>query len=321
VALLRDDSGFATAINRAAKELGLHPQFVEKDYWVTEVLRSLHRDFAAHFIFKGGTSLSKGYGLIERFSEDIDILVVADAGSSARQRERKLLHIAETVAQSLGLPYREKRAPGRGRDAHRADLLTFEPVVQQSIQTGLDEGGILLETGFAGGREPSEMVEIGTMLCGPLGIEPTEFEDTATFEVRALEPVRTLLEKVCGLHHLATRLLDDPKMEAPRCGRHYWDIDRLLADRAVCRKLEDREGFGELLADVERVSARNFGGITLRPKGGFARGPAFEPPPEIRGTLEGRYDAASVLMPTVAGEEWPGFGFVLGRIARSSDLL
>jgi predicted nucleotidyltransferase component of viral defense system len=140
VALLRDDSGFATAINRAAKELGLHPQFVEKDYWVTEVLRSLHRDFAAHFIFKGGTSLSKGYGLIERFSEDIDILVVADAGSSARRRERKLLHIL-TVAQSLGLPYHEKRAPGKGRDAHRADLLIFEPVVQQSIQTGLGRGG------------------------------------------------------------------------------------------------------------------------------------------------------------------------------------
>ena len=53
MALLRDEDGFATAINRAAKELGLHAQFVEKDYWVTEVLRVLHRDFAGHFIFKG----------------------------------------------------------------------------------------------------------------------------------------------------------------------------------------------------------------------------------------------------------------------------
>lgn len=99
MALLREDSGFATAIAGAAKELGLHPQFVEKDYWVTEALRALHRDFAAHFIFKGGTSLSKGYGLIERFSEDIDILVVADAGSSTAQCEAKLLRITKAVSQ------------------------------------------------------------------------------------------------------------------------------------------------------------------------------------------------------------------------------
>lgn len=165
------------------------------------------------------------------------------------------------------------------------------------------------------------MVEIDTMLCGPVGIEPTRFEDTTTFEVRALEPVRTLLEKVCGLHHLASQLLDAPTMEAPRCGRHYWDIDRLLTDGAIRKKLKDREAFGELLADVERVSVRNFGGTTPRPDGGFVRGPAFEPPPEIRSHLEGRYDAASVLMPTGAGEEWPGFGSILKRIARSSDLL
>jgi len=321
VALLRDDPGFATAINRAAKELGLHAQFIEKDYWVTEALRSLHRDFAAHFIFKGGTSLSKGYGLIERFSEDIDILVVADANSSAHQREAKLLRITETVSRSLELPHVEKRQPGRGRDAHRADLLTYKPAVPQSIQTGLDEGGILLETGFAGGREPSEMVEIGTMLCTPLNIDPAEFDDTTTFEVRALEPVRTLLEKVCGLHHLASQMLEDPAREVPRCGRHYWDIGRLLGDPMVRKKLRDRDAFVELLADVEQVSVRNFGGSTPRPDGGFARSPAFEPPAEIRNQLEALYNAASVLMPAVGNGAWPGFGSILKRIGGSTDLL
>lgn len=48
--LLRDDPGFATAIDRAAKEIGLRAQFVEKDYWVTEVLRCLHGDYAGHIV-------------------------------------------------------------------------------------------------------------------------------------------------------------------------------------------------------------------------------------------------------------------------------
>ena len=59
--------------------LGLHSQFVEKDYWVTQTLRILYEDYPGHFIFKGGTSLSKGFGLIERFSEDVDVLVVGEA--------------------------------------------------------------------------------------------------------------------------------------------------------------------------------------------------------------------------------------------------
>ena len=321
MALLREDRGFATAVERAAKELGLRAQFVEKDYWVTEVLRCLHRDFAAHIVFKGGTSLSKGYGLIERFSEDIDILVLGDANDSAARREKKLLAITQSVAARLDLPHAPKRNPGRGRDAHRTDLLSYEPAVPHTVNTGLDEGGILLETGFAGGREPSEMVEIGTMLCGPIDIEPSEYEDTTIFQVRALEPVRTLLEKICGLHHLASEMLLDPSKDNPRCGRHYWDIDRLLADPVVKAKLEDRDAFAGLLSEVEQVSAQSFDGCTPRPAGGFADSPAFKPPEEIRGRLESRYDAANILMPIVGKTPWPSFGRVLKQIANSANLL
>lgn len=321
MALLRDDASFATAINRAAKELGLRAQFVEKDYWVTEVLRCLHRDYAAHIVFKGGTSLSKGYGLIERFSEDIDILVLGDAKDSAARREKKLQRITETVSAQLGLPHAPKREPGRGRNAHRTDLLTYEPAVAHSIDTGLDEEGVLLETGFAGGREPSEMVEIGTMLCGPNKIEPGEFEDTTTFQVRALEPVRTLLEKICGLHHFASQMLLNPAKDEPRYGRHYWDVDRLLADADIKAKLGDRKAFSALLADVEQISTQSFGGCTPRPGGGFGDSPAFSPPAEIRALLEARYDAASVLMPLAGEAKWPSFGTILKRIAGSADLL
>ncbi len=61
-------------LERAAAENGLPRPAIEKDWWVTMVLKALSTTKYAHlFSFKGGTSLSKGWGLIERFSEDIDI--------------------------------------------------------------------------------------------------------------------------------------------------------------------------------------------------------------------------------------------------------
>ena len=73
---LRDNQAdFEGAVVSAAERLGLAPLFVEKDYWVTQVLRALHDQHAGAFVLKGGTSLSKGYELIERFSEDVDILI------------------------------------------------------------------------------------------------------------------------------------------------------------------------------------------------------------------------------------------------------
>lgn len=68
----RDLPEFGPTIDAAAERLGISATAVEKDYWVSEVLSALESEFAGDFILKEGTSLSKGYGLIERFSEDID---------------------------------------------------------------------------------------------------------------------------------------------------------------------------------------------------------------------------------------------------------
>ena len=80
--LLRDDPDFQVAIDRAARDLGEHAAFVEKDYWVTQLLRALCEALPNEFMLKGGASLSKGYDIIHRFSEDVDILLVPTAGQS-----------------------------------------------------------------------------------------------------------------------------------------------------------------------------------------------------------------------------------------------
>jgi hypothetical protein len=70
VARFADLAEFGPTLDAAAERLSISPTALEKDYWVSQVVRVLSRDFAGDFVFKGGTSLSKGYRLLERFSED-----------------------------------------------------------------------------------------------------------------------------------------------------------------------------------------------------------------------------------------------------------
>ena len=82
---------FEQAIIRAAEHFrprGLREAIIEKDYYVTEALRIIERHADGKVIFKGGTSLSKGWGLIERFSEDIDIFLDPDRIRAAAWQER-----------------------------------------------------------------------------------------------------------------------------------------------------------------------------------------------------------------------------------------
>lgn len=253
--LLRDDSEFATALGQAARDLGdLDPSFVEKDYWVTQVLRALYDEYPGAFLFKGGTSLSKGYGIIERFSEDVDILVVPPAGASNREREAHLRAITGAIAAHLELSWEEARQPGRGRDASRGDFIRYVPIVRARVSVGIGPGTVLLETGYAGGHEPAEMVSITPLLCAPLGIDPREFDDTSPFTLRALEPVRTLIEKLFALHHIGTLYLRGERREEERFGRHYYDVFKLLDHPPTVKRLRNRDGFDQIVKDVERVS-------------------------------------------------------------------
>jgi hypothetical protein len=319
--LLRDDPEFADAIGRAARDLGdLDPSFVEKDYWVTQVLRALHAEYPGAFLLKGGTSLSKGYGIIERFSEDIDILIVPPAGASNREREAHLRAITGAVAGYVHLSWDEARPPGRGRDASRGDFIRYATIVSPRVSVGIGPGTVLLETGYAGGHEPAEMVSITPLLCEPLRVDPREFADTSPFELRALEPVRTLIEKLFALHHIGTLYVHGETSEHERFGRHYYDVFKLLDHPGTLRKLRERDAFHQIVSDVERVSAIRFRGTTARPDEGFATSPAFSPGEDgMRAWIERNYQEVRDLLPRETG--MPTLSQVLKRVGQHAELL
>ena len=290
---------------------------------MTQALRALNELHAGAFVFKGGTSLSKGYGLIERFSEDVDILVTPHSGDSAKTREGLLQSMSAAVAEKLGVELLQARTPGRGRHPHRADVLVYPRVVTSSITMPIEDRGVLLETGYAGGEWPAEMVTITPLLNAPLGLGAGDYEDTDPLEMRALLPARTLLEKVSLLHHLATTWTPQATTAQQRCGRHYYDIHQLLEHGPTRTVLEDRAQFKVIVAEMERVSERHFGGWSPRPEDGFAAGPAFCPPEasELRGWLANSYGDSAGLLPARASGGWPSFNAVLRRIERHAHLL
>jgi len=89
--VFRDSSEFGPALRSTAEGLGIPAAAVEKDYWVSEILRAMSREFGNDFVFKGGTSLSKAYRIVERFSEDVDVLVLP--GSRGRGAVDKLMKV------------------------------------------------------------------------------------------------------------------------------------------------------------------------------------------------------------------------------------
>jgi len=318
--LFREHESLADAIGAVRRQLNnLDATFIEKDYWVTQVIRAVHLETEGGFVLKGGTSLSKGYGIIERFSEDVDALIVPESGLSSAKRSDRLAAITDSVAAQLGLPTEEQRKPGRGKRPSRGDYVVYVPVVVPEIQIEVLTDRVLLETGYGDGHEPSEMVTISTLLGQLEDVDEDNFDDLRPFTVRALNPVRTLIEKLCALHHAASSF-DPQNPSEGRFGRHYFDVNQLLLHGPTKQHLQDRAAFLRLVDEVERISNEQFGGSTSRPATGFADSPAFTPPTkDVREWLERRFTAARTLFPP--GASIPTFASVFALVQQQKSLL
>lgn len=315
MAVFRDSRAFGPTVDAAAERLGISATAVEKDYWVSQVLHVLRRDFGDAFIFKGGTSLSKGYGIIERFSEDIDLLILSD-GKSRGAVDKLMKAMAQAAAIGTG---GESSAIGDAETGrHRAYEVSY-PATHPP--TAVLNTSVLLEMGVRGGTHPHELVPISSLLGQTLeqgGTDLAEFEDLLPFEVAVLHPGRTLLEKLVLVHGLAES--DEDRVDA-RTGRHFYDIFQLLGDPRVLLLLKDRATVEQVLGEIREVSHRHFGGQgEVRPVDGFATSITFDPASEASRRLRQSYETT---MPELhfGAEELPAWEAICARVAQHSGLL
>lgn len=223
----------------AAQRMALAPAVVEKDFWVCYALDHLfHRSgFAESMVFKGGTSLSKAFGLIERFSEDIDLILDwrllgygenepwEPRSNSAQERfktdsiERTNAFLADAFVPKLRAALSESLGTEASvRCGAEEETVYFDyPRSYESAGT-LDT--IKLEIGPMAAWSPSEEAAIT-----PYAADVVPFGPELSTTVRTASPERTFWEKATILHQEANR--PEGKAMPRRYSRHYYDMYRL----------------------------------------------------------------------------------------------
>jgi hypothetical protein len=239
--------------------LGLSPVGIEKDFWVCWILRELVRlpEWGPRFTFKGGTSLSKCWKLIDRFSEDIDIVIDRDflgfggtdspaAASSTKQRKRRLeklksicqMRIQGELKSILEARIRTSLPSNMAwslitdeSDPDKQTILFQYPVALGAAASYMKQA-VRIEMGARSDTEPSGAPVIQSYLAEAF---PDLF-GSSLFAVRTVAPERTFWEKAMLLHEETYR----PAGKRRKAGlaRHYYDIWCLITKGIAERAME-----------------------------------------------------------------------------------
>jgi len=246
--------------NETARRKGITPAAVEKDFWICWLLMKIysHPRLSALLRFKGGTSLSKCFGVIERFSEDIDLILdwteltqadLTQTLSSTQQSKLndKINSQAQDVIKQTLLPLIKELVNGYClAEVDEDDPHTINVSYQRSFPKDYLRDQIRLEIGPL-----AEMVPFGHYLVKPYAAEefPKLFKQPSV-ELDAIKPERTFWEKVTILHAEAHR--PDNKPQPSRYSRHYYDVYRMLGTEIQQSALANLD----LLEDVVRFKKK-----------------------------------------------------------------
>ena len=279
---------------QAANKTGLPVQAIEKDLWVTTVLRAMFcLSYAGHLSFKGGTSLSKCWNLINRFSEDIDIAIDREFLGF----DREFLGFGGTLSKTQISDKLRRAACSFVRETMQGDLTTqlyqygiskekfkvnvnvtpvtttdpevininYDSVLSFSID-GLDGNQYILpkikvEVSGRSMSEPVKEIALNSMIDQ---IYPEAPFAEQKFMVRAVLPERTFLEKVFLLHEEFAKPKDLIRIE--RMSRHMYDIGQMLKTPIAERAINDENLYRQVVEHRRTfIGLRGFDYDTLYP--------------------------------------------------------
>lgn len=239
VYLHKDKEEFINAVNLASEYFHILPIIVEKDYYVTMILRELS-ERQGFVVFKGGTSLSKCHKAIKRFSEDIDITI--DLKLSQGQM-KKLKEVIKDIAAELGLaiPNIEET---RSRRSYNRYILEYQSALSEPDDAV--QSAVLMETSFAEVSFPTVILQVHSYIGDMMTKEaPDELENfhLEPFEMKVQGLDRTLVDKVFAIcdYYMQDRV--------KKHSRHIYDIYKLLQIVPLT------EEFRALIQEVRSVRA------------------------------------------------------------------
>lgn len=264
---------------------------IEKDYYVSEALRVIAGTGHDKVIFKGGTSLAKGWNLIQRFSEDIDIFLDPAAFEPAlgkRGIDRELKKLRDAIAQHPALTFVESESQTIGGFG-RNDRFSYK---QRFGGPGEVINRVLVEAGAASGREPSIIVEMRSYLSQFLKEtqKSLDAEDEGQFSLRLLHFRRTFVEKMFAIHG-KVELLKRDNQPLGSYARHYYDLFQLSSHPEVKSMLTSEE-YAAIKKDYDQISRTHFSRSYFFPKDmSFANSDALFPSAELAAIISPQYQA------------------------------
>ncbi len=255
LAVPKDDK--IAVYNEIAVKTGMTPYAVEKDWWVTQTIGLIFQtDIASHLVFKGGTSLSKAWNLIERFSEDIDLALDRSffgmtgdlSGTQVKKlRKRSFAYISEHFYPTLVAKFKEhgldldiRIAEAKNADQDPLIIEIYYPNVID--YPGYIQPRVLVEIGCRSLREPFTDCAFSSLVGSHYPAQP--FAD-APITIPTVNPERTFLEKIFLLHEEFQKPVEAIRVD--RLSRHLYDVDRLIHTNYRKEILENKKLYQEIV--------------------------------------------------------------------------
>jgi predicted nucleotidyltransferase component of viral defense system len=253
-------------LNQATELTGLPSVAIEKDWWVTLALNaSFSLPYSKNIVFKGGTSLSKGWNLIERFSEDIDLAIDRkffgfDGDISKTQiknlRKQSCKFISTTFLDDLTKTLTEWKAIDECKLIAQPvkDSDKDPQVIEIQYNSVIDTSEylpqrVLIEVSSRSLMEPIEERKINSILSENF---PQQSFVTAPFAIATVLPQRTFLEKVFLLHEEFSQ--ETEKIRIDRLSRHLYDLEKLMDTEHGIEALKNIDLYNNIIAHREKFN-------------------------------------------------------------------
>lgn len=247
---------FIEAVKVTAQQMNIAEIYIGKDYWVTYALHTIFSNpIGEETVFKGGTALSKCFGLIERFSEDIDLVVKKNENETENKLKTKIKTITELVAEVL--PEIEFNGITQKRGMNRKTAHSYKK--EFSGEFGQIRDVIVVEATWLGSCEPFVTKNVSSLIYGMMinsgQKKIAEGNGLLPFEVQTLDPKRTLCEKIMSLVRFSytNNAVEDLKKKV----RHTYDLFYLLRNKELLKFFESA-GFEKLLLKVANDDVLSF---------------------------------------------------------------
>lgn len=247
---------FRQAVQFTADQMKISAIYVEKDYWVTYALFTIfNNEIGKDTVFKGGTALSKCYNMIERFSEDIDLVVLRREGETDSKLKSKLKAVS-TVVETV-LPEVDVEGITHKMGMNRKTAHSYNKEFKGNY--GQVRDVIILESTWLGYYEPyttkSIISFVGQMMLDNNQSDIAKENGLLPFDLLALEPIRTICEKIMSLVRFSygENPIDDLKKKI----RHTYDLHQLLKQDEFLKFFQSTD-FDEMLLKVANDDVASF---------------------------------------------------------------